>query len=265
MNDVVAPFRYCTFKQYASEKTISHSAETHVIAKGSWFSHRVELTLNGSFTHKYPHLTYQHADFLLNVSHSITTRTYNNNRAPTAHGWIENNNIVTLINSTASVLQDPTIVNPTQSERVINTGYGTPRCPRFYTRSTIIPSSHTIYPLVSLEIPPLYFISSSTINRTSVIALPSGNVNPALNSADFAISFLDIPTGLAFNNTCYMYPLERRDITSSHPDNFNYITYLKTGGSCPLSGCLDWYLNPDPAKVYSLSQSLDQFGVCFGF
>lgn len=264
MNDVVAPFRYCTFKQYASNKTISHSNEFHVTSKGSWFSHKIELTLNGSFSHKYPNITYQHSDHLLNVSHSITTRVYDNTRIPTGYGWFENSNIVTLINSTGSVLQDPTITNPTLSQRIINTGYGSPRCPRFYTRSIIIPDAYTTHPLVPLDTPPLYIISHSTLNRTSVIALPSGNTNPAYNSADFTISFLDVPTGFVLNNTCFLVSYERRDITGSYPSSINYITYLKNGGTCNIIGCQDWYLNPDLSKVYSLSQSLDQYGVCFG-
>lgn len=265
VNDVVSPFRYCSYHQYSTNKTIMHSIETHLNAKGSWFSHKVQLTLNGSFAHLYPQLTYQHPDKLLDVSSISVTRVYHGDRRPSAYGWIEGDNVVTLLNSTAAILQDPTILNPTKSQRVINTGYSPLTCPRFYTRTIILPESDTTHPLVSLDFPPLYTISSITPNRTSVIVLPSGNSNPALNVNDFSISFLDIPTGYGLNNTCYLIPGERHDITSSHPNIINLISYLESGGPCPLVGCQDWYYTPDLTKIYSLSQNIDQYGVCFGF
>lgn len=264
VNDIISPFRYCIYSQFYTNVTISQSLEAHVIAKGSWFDHKLQLTLNGSFSHLYPQITYQHPEKLLDTSSTTITRVYNQDRSPSAYGWIDNNNVITAINSTAAITQDQTILQPTKSERIINTGLAAPRCPKFYTRTIIYPDTNVTRSNKQLDVPPLYFASSISTNRTSVCVLPSENVTlPALNQNDFSISFLDIPTGYVLNNTCYFFPFERNDITSSHPNIINYIMYLENGGVCNIIGCQDWYYSFIPSKVYSLSLDLDKYGTCF--
>lgn len=266
MNDANPAMQVCVFRTFNTNQTVLSSVETDLVTKGSWFSHRLELSLNGSFAHLYPQITHVHSDKLLNVGSDSVTRVYLQNRMPSSEGWQESANIVTLINDTALVLEDQSIIGEhTQSERVINTGYTSARCPAYFTRTVITPSSSTIHPLVELGVPPVYLVSVVNSNRISSLALPdTGTTNPAFNAVDFSISVFNIPTMMYVPTRCFYHAYERVNITLSHPYSVTYTNWLKSGGVCATSGCMDWYqYTPDPSKLCLYSLNIDQYGICF--
>lgn len=264
LNDGNPWLRYCVFRTYNTNVTVLQSGETHLAAKGSWQSHRIQLTLNGSFVQLYPQVTHVHPDALLDVPSTTTTRVYTKNRMPTATGWIDYANVVTLINSTAAMLEDQSVLNPTQSQRIINTGYNQPRCEAYFTYSLVVPSGTTTYPQVPLDVPPVYMVSYVSADRVSLLALPGTGTNPAHNADDFNTSFLNTPTMIYVPTNCFFYPFERVHVFDSHPYSMLYIPWLESGGVCPANGCMDWYTyTPDPSKVYFYSMAINQYGPCF--
>lgn len=263
VNDAIMRFRYCIFREHGTNFTMGHWMESHVVAKGSWFSHSVHLTLNGSFVHLYPDITYEYPHFLIDVDHVITTRVYNQNRMPTSRGWIEYDNIVTLINDTASAIQDQSVSNPLRHDRLINTGAGTVRCPNFYTETTIEPVSDTLSPVVSLSVPPLYMALNVLPSKGISVVLPSGTSDPSYNKQDFENLLLGMPTGHIITDSCYYWALENKNVLDVFPDYFDYVTHLKLGGSCGI-GCSDWHVNyVNTSMVFMSSVLIDVFGGCY--
>lgn len=264
INDAVGRFRFCNFREFDTNITVFQWMETHLVAKGSWFTHKIQLTLNGSFSFIYPEIDYEYPYVLMDVDHLISTRVYSRDRSPTSRGWIEDDFIVTMINDTASVLQDTSIVNPLRHDKIVNTGLSTTRCPRFFTRSLIIPSSSTIYPVVSINVPPIYIVLSITPSRTTSIALPSGTTDVAFNKDDFEILLLGMPTGHVIHDSCIYWSLESKNALDVYSGYFDYVTHLKLGGVCDVGGCSDWYYNyVNSSMIFTPSTIVDTFGVCY--
>lgn len=263
VNDAVMRFRFCNFREHGTNITVFQWIDSHMVAKGSWFSHKIQMTLNGSFSASYPEITYEFPHFLMDVDRVTTTRVYSQDRAPTSSGWIEFDNLVTLFNDTASVLQDPAVTNPLKHDRLINTGAGMVRCPRFSTETIIHPLYDTLAPVVSIGVPPIYMVASISPSRTFSVALPSGTDDPSYNKVDFENLLLGMPTGHIITDSCYYWALESRNVLDVYPDYFDYVTHLKLGGSCGL-GCSDWHANyVNTSMVFMSAVLIDVFGGCF--
>lgn len=265
MNDVIVEIRLCVFRAHETNITAGMWIETEPVAKGSWDSHVVEITLNGNLTQKYPGVTYVHPDKYFDELSYATTRAFAQNKEPTAHGWNDMGDcIVTLVNSTASVLQNPSVLHPARHDRIVNTLNQPTRCAAFSTETNIIPYISTTCPLLPLSKLPVYAVAAVNVNRTAVVALPSWNGDPALNKADFSAAHGYFPSGVFINGTCFNYwSYERVEVNVSHPLFNNFHDYVVNGGSCGI-GCADWYTYaPDLSKLFQDSLEINKWGDCY--
>lgn len=259
VNDVVVLDRRCVFRTYETNLTVGMFIENILVAKGSWDSHAVDTTIDGSLSQRYPHIQYVHPDPYLDVNFTAITRTFTGTGAPTneivqSNKTLDGHGIIRTINNTASVLEDQTAVERVRHVRIVNTGLSSVRKPAFFTHAVITPDSVTTYPQKSLREIPVYTAVNVDGNRTAITVIPSGNDNPALNINDYSLVYDRYPSGYFVNGSCNFYwAYERVGINISHPDFSTFLNHLQNGGPCG-DGCNDWYTNaPDLSKLFQYS------------
>lgn len=272
MNDLVAVLYVCIARDY-DLTTHALWIETLPKAKGSYYQDQaLKMTLNGSFVEQYPGITYVDPTPLMptGIDYAVTRR-YSFDQTPLMGTWNETSMIITLINDTSHIFEPLNITNLPKTQRIIDTDTNREVvCPREFMHTIVYPNSSAPQPITPiLSVPPIYVNAvRRVVHRSSCMALEEGigNSSTVFNSNDFAVSVLNIATGVHLPHTCFPWPGERTSIFNAYPSFGPYSTWLLSNGTTPCaedSSCYYWYNNPNPALVYNLFDLVGAYGFCF--
>lgn len=271
LNDLVARLYVCIARDY-DLTTHALWIESRLVAKGSYYEDQaLKITMNGSFSEIF-NISYVDTNPLMpNGVQYAVTRVYDQWRLPKMTIWNETTNVITLIANTTDILEPLTNPYPPKSQRIINTNpYIAIRCPRYFMHTVIYPNASAPPPTTTiLGAPPIYPNAIRyNQNTSSCIALEErvGNVSAVFNAADFAVSELNLPTGIVMPHTCYPWATERVSQYNAYSGYGAYSNWLLSEGMsyCPEdSSCYYWYDSAIPDLVFEQFFLVDEYGQCF--